>query len=101
MIKTINSYDFERAFVDMGRKDQFTYEGKKALFEYLESYEDATGEQVELDVIAFCCEFTEDSIQSIAENYSIDGDREEILEHLMDHTQVIEIDEENIIIANY
>ncbi len=35
MIKNISMYDFERAFVDMNRADQFTYEGKKALFEYL------------------------------------------------------------------
>ena len=32
---TVSSYDFERAFVDAGRKDQFSYEGRAVLFAYL------------------------------------------------------------------
>ena len=55
MKTTVSRYDFERAFVDAGRKDQFSYEGLSVLFDYLEDYEDSTGEELELDVIAFCC----------------------------------------------
>lgn len=51
MVKTINLYDFERAFVDMNRANNFTYEGKKALFEYLEQYEEETGTPVEAFII--------------------------------------------------
>ena len=41
------------------RKDTFSYEGKKALFEYLENYEEETGEEIELDIVALCCDYTE------------------------------------------
>ena len=59
MKKSINFYDFERAFIDMGRDNQFSYLGKKALFNYFEEYEESTGIQIELDIIAICCDFTE------------------------------------------
>lgn len=40
-------------------KNNFSYEGKIALFDYLENYEDETGEKIELDPISLCCEYTE------------------------------------------
>ena len=40
-------------------KNQFSYKGLKALFEWFEEYENDIGEEMELDVIAICCEFTE------------------------------------------
>ena len=102
MIQSINSYDFERAFVQMGRGDQFSYEGKKALFDYLEQYEDDTGEQVELDVIALCCEYSEhdsamDCINDLGysdfetdEDEDEDEQEESALDFLRDNTSVIE-----------
>ena len=72
MKTTVSRYDFERAFVDAGRKDQFSYEGLSVLFDYLEQYEDATGQEIELDVIALCCDYYEDTVAEIARNYSID-----------------------------
>lgn len=72
MKTTVSRYDFERAFVDAGRKDQFSYEGLNALFDYLEDYEEQTGEEIELDVIALCCDYAEDTVADIARNYSID-----------------------------
>lgn len=59
IIIKVSEYDFERAFIDMNRKEQFTYEGKKALYEYLEQLSDDMGEDIELDVIALCCEYSE------------------------------------------
>ena len=99
MKQTINLYQFERAFVDMNRKDQFTYDGKRALFDYLEEYEDGTGEEIELDVIALCCDYCEyDSALECAKDYPFDIDEdldedeqeEAALEYLRDHTTVIE-----------
>ena len=58
MKQSINMYDFERAFKNFER-DNFSYDGLKALFEYLEEYGDGMGEEVELDVIALCCEYAE------------------------------------------
>lgn len=46
--------DFVTAFNKMGRGDNFSIEGREALFDYLNKFED-----IELDVIAICCEYTE------------------------------------------
>lgn len=59
MKQTVNSYDFVDAFRDHNRQDQFSYSGLHALFEYLEQIEEDTGEEMELDVIALCCDFSE------------------------------------------
>jgi hypothetical protein len=72
MKTTVSRYDFERAFVDADRKDNFTYEGLAVLFDYLEELEASTGEEIELDVIAICCEYNEDNPDDIIANYRID-----------------------------
>jgi len=101
MKQSVNSYDFERAFVTAGRKDQFSYDGLKALFEYLEEFEEDTGDELELDVIALCCDYSEyESALECAKDYPFDIDKdldkdeqeEAALEYLRDHTSVIEFD---------
>jgi hypothetical protein len=72
MKTTVSRYDFERAFADADRKENFSYEGLAVLFDYFESYEEETGQEIELDVIALCCEYTEDNPDDIIANYSID-----------------------------
>ena len=86
---TINEYQFEQAFRDAGRGDNFSYAGLQALFEYLQSYEDDGGEEIELDVIALCCEFTEyEDIEEFQANY---GEDYETIEDIEYHTLVIPI----------
>ena len=99
MKTTINFSQFCDRFKDMGREEQFSYEGKKALFEYLEQYEEDTGEELELDIVALCCEFTEyENLNEIKENYN----NIETLNDLQDNTQVIEIEgTDRLIIQNY
>ena len=58
MKQTINFTQFADAFKAI-RPDNFSYAGLKALYDYLEQYEEDTGGEVELDVIALCCEYTE------------------------------------------
>ena len=41
------------------RPGQFTYDGLDALYEYLVDVEESTGVEIELDVIAICCDFIE------------------------------------------
>ena len=53
--KNLNFDGFRDEFINLGRKDQFSYEGLEALFNYYESFE----EPVECDVIAICVEWTE------------------------------------------
>ena len=72
MIKTISIYDFRDAFKAAGRGEQFSYDGLEVIFDYIESYEQDAGEQIELDVIALCCEWAEDDYKSVAAQYDID-----------------------------
>lgn len=72
MKTTISVYDFRDAFIKADRKAQFSYDGLEILFEYLTDFEDATGEEMELDVIAICCDFSEEMPDEIARNYSLD-----------------------------
>ena len=100
MKKTINYYDFRTEFRAFGREEQVTREGLKALFDYLEELGEDCGEEIELDVIALCCEFVEyDSLEDFHNEY--DKDDYPTLEVLRDHTQVIEIDNESFIIAAF
>jgi hypothetical protein len=92
MTITVTAYDVESAFVDAGRQDQFSYEGRAVLFEYLEELETSTGQELELDVIALCCDYYESSVEEIILNYRIDieglDDDEQIeavREYLMDN----------------
>ena len=78
MKTTVSAYDFERAFADMNRADNFSYEGKRALFEYLEQYGEDCGEEVELDVIALCCEYSEhDTALEAAREYGYEPEEED------------------------
>ena len=85
------------AFRLCDRMDNFSREGLELLFEYLEEYEDSCGVEVELDVIALCCEYSEDIWKSIAENYSIEYDENEnedegkdaVRQYLEENTQLV------------
>ena len=89
MKQSINMYDFERAFKNFER-DNFSYDGLKALFGYLEEYEEGTGEEVELDVIALCCDYMEyDSLNEYNNDY--DTKYSEI-DAIQDDTTLIKID---------
>ena len=98
MKQTIDLYAFRNAFYKMGRKDSFSWEGLKILFDYLEELEMATGEEMELDVISLCGEFTESTIDDLISEYDIDISNcdpdddealeETVLEYMKDHTTV-------------
>lgn len=72
MKKTITFSQFCDAFRDMDRNDAFSYDGKRVLFDELSDYEQQTGSEVELDVIALCCEFNESTLDEIIDDYRID-----------------------------
>jgi len=105
MIQTITLSDFRDAFQRMGRKDQFSYEGLELIFDYIESYEQETSEQIELDVIALCCEWSEDTPENIAAAYGFDLGKKtgsaalmEVYEYLNDETQVAGITDSGTIV---
>lgn len=71
MKTTVNFSEFRDLFQQI-RPDNFSYEGLRHLFSWLEQYEEDTGEEMELDVIAICCDFSEDYYQNIADQYGLD-----------------------------
>ena len=115
MKTTLNTSDIARA---LHRDDNaaWSWNGAKALAEYLEEYEQSTGEEMELDVCAIRCDFSEyESLESWAGDYfknqadavgklsltlgedgSIDEDSEEIDDlirsFIQDHGTLIEFD---------
>ena len=89
MKQTINEYDFVRAFDTMNRSENFSVSGREALFKYLEELEEGMGEDLEPDVIAICCDYSEySSIEEFIKDYGYsnidpseyDEDLEEIKE---------------------
>jgi len=70
MYEAVNIHNFRNAFQAYGRQDNFSYEGQQLLFDWLENYEDETGEFVELDVISLCCDFTESDLADLNQDYS-------------------------------
>ena len=98
MKQSVSFTDFTRAFHDYGRGKQFTFAGFKALFAFLEDLEDEGVEEMELDVIALCCDFSEyESLEALQYEWVDIKD----MEDLHDSTIVIMIDDTRFIIANY
>lgn len=70
MIQKINGNDFVNAFNEYGRADNFSIDGRLALYTYLTDIEADANEEIELDVIALCCEYSEyDSALEAAQAY--------------------------------
>jgi len=104
MYQTISQWDFVRAFDDMGRGNNFSEEGRIALFELLEE----VNPDSELDVISICCDFAEFSnLNELKKEYShfLDGeefeDDDEVLEFFRDETVVLELSNGGIIIQQF
>lgn len=109
---TLNTYQIADALKN-DTCARWSYNGSLALAEYLEEYEERTGEEMELDTCAIRCDFSEyDSALEAAEDYNwspeasiLDDDdnirpddeveeenEEKALSWLQDRTTVIEFD---------
>lgn len=88
MKNTVDLYQFRNEFQSI-RPNNFSYEGLSVLFDYLEELESDSGVEMELDVIALCCDFSEDHYEDIASNYEIDlsdcDSDEDKLQAVLDH----------------
>lgn len=93
MKQTITFNQFVDQFKDYERADNFSYNGLKVLYNHIEEcYPD-----FDLDVIALCCEYSEDELDEHLENYGLRSKRE-----LQDNTLVLDIEgNTTVIIANY
>ena len=116
MKTSVSVYDFKRYFHESNHKEDFSKSGLVALFDYLEELEQGTDEDMELDVIAICCDFAEydsaqdccaemaciDIVKSDLEGLNGDEVEEYYIEKLQEHTAIIcGYDGYKIIIQNF
>ena len=86
-----------REMVDALRRDQnagWSYEGAKALIEYMKQLEEYIGEDIEFDPVALRCDYTEyENALDCVNDYHAGGDIEtekDALDYLESHTTVIQ-----------
>ena len=94
MKTTVTSYQFVEAFRACGRESQFSRAALFALFEYLEEFENSTGEEIELDPIGICCEWEEySSAREAASEHGFEAeDDDEAEKWLGRKTTVVQFD---------
>jgi hypothetical protein len=83
--------EFRNQFVAYNR-DNFTCQGYELLFDYFEEIDP----DMVLDVISICCDYNEDTLLDIIDNYSIDVEgmdedekMEAVREYLQENTQLV------------
>jgi hypothetical protein len=115
MKMTLTTYDIANALMQDSNAN-WSHSGAVALAEYLEEMEQSTGEDMELDVVAIRCDFSEySSIIEWANEYhgenwkeesGIDEDTDEdeiddiLKSHIKEHGQIIEFNG-GIIVSNF
>ena len=101
MKQTINENEFITAFRNNGTyKINFSYEGLKALYNYFVELEAELNEDLELDIISICCEYTEyENFEEIKEAYN--NLNIKTIEDLAEYTTIIRVDKKGLIIANF
>ena len=100
MYQEITSSEFSDWFLTSETyKNNFSYKGLKSLYNYFIDLEEDTGDNIEFDPVAICCEYSEyENLEEIKNNYN----DIETIEDLRDHTQVIEISgSDKIIIQDF
>lgn len=106
MKTSVSFYQFCDAFQDAGRQDQFSYDAKRALFDYIEQYEADCGTEYELDPTALCHEYEEADVIDIIKQYAIeieensdeDEVKEQVIEWLQDNTQYVGEGKDNMLV---
>lgn len=58
LIQKFDSSDLYHMAARMGRADSFGYDGWNAIGEYLEQLSEDLGEDIEIDVVGICCEYS-------------------------------------------
>jgi hypothetical protein len=77
MKQTVYLDEFRQAFHNMGRGEQFSYEALELIYDYLEE----SDPDMELDVIAICCDFSEGGFLEVANE--LDDDEDELTEECL------------------
>ena len=102
MIRRINSFDFVNAFKKSDTyKNQFSNLGLYYLYKHLESYEEETGQELELDIVAIACDFTEyEDINEAVNDYQIGFEE---LQHSTDIINIYDVNQKvvGVILRNF
>ena len=78
MKQDVSKFMFEDAFKSSQYKNNFSYEGLGALFDYLEQYEDDTGEEMDFDMVVIASEYSEyKDVKEYVKDYDTDVDKED------------------------
>jgi len=90
MIANVTQSEFIDTFTQSDTyKNNFSYDGLKALYEWFEELEVGTDEPIRFDMVGICCDFTEyESIDKFNEDY---GKNFKTIEQIGDETTVIPI----------
>ena len=82
MKNTLNTYEITNALFNDKNAD-WSYNGAQALAEYLEQYEEDCGRELELDIVALRCEFTEcDNLEEWGRSYFTNNQFKSLFENL-------------------
>ena len=106
MMYTVTEDNFRNTFLMSDYKNNFSYDGLTALYDYFSELEADLGEPIEcefieFDLIAIVCEYSELTIDELRDNYSIDKDID-VIEYLQENTIIIEIENsDSVIIQDY
>jgi len=101
MYTRVTEDNFRNTFLASDYKNNFSYDGLTALYDYFSELEDELGEPIEFDLVAIAGEYSELTIKDLRDNYSIDKDID-VIEYLQENTIVIEIENsDSVIIQDY
>ena len=71
MKTNVNVYNFRDSFLGSDTyKNNFSYDGLTALYDYLTQLEEDTGEEFELDICFFCCDYAEYTIKEYNRDFN-------------------------------
>jgi len=103
--------DVVKMFNDYGRGANFTYEGIEALLNMLEDCSTEEYGAIDLDIIELCCGYTESTPSTLLSDFNyVDGlddaldddeNLEIVMDYLNDQTWAVELENGNILYANF
>lgn len=94
-----NTYDFRLEFLNSSRAEQFSLLALDALFEYHDELSDAIGEDIKVDVIGICCEWSE--YESVEECCAAHGSDYNDLDDLQEKTTVIPLENGGVLVYDF
>jgi len=84
--------EFRDTFRIWGRSDSFTYEALEHIYDDLME----CGQDVELDVIAICCDYSQDTLKNVLKEYDLDS-----FEDLERETWALRMSDDTVLYRNF